>query len=214
MRQGETIAGDGDIVEGTALVDESAITGESAPVIRESGGDRCGVTGGTKLLSGNVKIRIAVNPGESFLDSMIKMVESAKRQKSPNEAAMDILLIALTVLFLVVVITLPAFARYMGISISIPVLVALLVCLMPTTIGGLLPAIGIAGMDRVLQHNVIAMSGRAIEAAGDVNIVLLDKTGTITLGNRMASEFIPADDIAMNELIQSSMYASLADENA
>lgn len=212
VRQGETIPGDGDIIEGTALVDESAITGESAPVIREAGGDRCGVTGGTKLLSGNIKIRIAVNQGESFLDSMIKMVESAKRQKSPNEAAMDILLIALTLLFLVVVITLPAFAGYMGISISIPVLVALLVCLMPTTIGGLLPAIGIAGMDRVLQHNVIAMSGRAIEAAGDVNVVLLDKTGTITLGNRMASEFIPADGIDMHELVEDSMYASLADE--
>lgn len=212
VNQGDTIPGDGDIIEGTALVDESAITGESAPVIRESGGDRCGVTGGTKLLSGRVKIRIAVNPGESFLDSMIKMVESAKRQKSPNEAAMDVLLISLTVLFLVIVITLPAFGRFMGIQISVPVLVALLVCLMPTTIGGLLPAIGIAGMDRVLQHNVIAMSGRAIEAAGDVNVVLLDKTGTITLGNRMASEFIPADGIDMHQLIEDSMYASLADE--
>ena len=212
VNQGDTIPGDGDIIEGTALVDESAITGESAPVIRESGGDRCGVTGGTKLLSGRIKIRIAVNPGESFLDSMIKMVESAKRQKSPNEAAMDVLLISLTVLFLVVVITLPAFGRFMGVQISVPVLVALLVCLMPTTIGGLLPAIGIAGMDRVLQHNVIAMSGRAIEAAGDVNVVLLDKTGTITLGNRMASEFIPADGIDMQKMIEDSMYASLADE--
>ena len=212
VHEGDTIPGDGDIIEGTALVDESAITGESAPVIRESGGDRCGVTGGTKLLSGNIKVRIAVNQGESFLDSMIKMVESAKRQKSPNESAMDILLIALTVLFLVVVVTLPSFAGYMGISISITVLVALLVCLMPTTIGGLLPAIGIAGMDRVLQHNVIAMSGRAIEAAGDVNIVLLDKTGTITLGNRMASEFIPAEDVDMNELVNDAMYSSLADE--
>jgi K+-transporting ATPase ATPase B chain len=212
VKQGEIIPGDGDIIEGTALVDESAITGESAPVIRESGGDRCGVTGGTKLLSGIIKIRIAVNEGESFLDSMIKMVESAKRQKSPNEIAMDILLVSLTVLFIVVVITLPAFAGYMNITISIPVLVALLVCLMPTTIGGLLPAIGIAGMDRVLQHNVIAMSGRAIEAAGDVNVVLLDKTGTITLGNRMASEFIPSDNIDRIDLMQASMYASLADE--
>ncbi len=212
VNQGETIPGDGDIIEGTALVDESAITGESAPVIRESGGDRCGVTGGTKLLSGIIKIRIAVNPGESFLDSMIKMVESAKRQKSPNEAAMDVLLISLTLLFLVVVITLPAFGRFMGVQISVPVLVALLVCLMPTTIGGLLPAIGIAGMDRVLQHNVIAMSGRAIEAAGDVNVVLLDKTGTITLGNRMASEFIPAEGIDIQKMIEDSMYASLADE--
>ncbi len=210
--QGETIPGDGDIIEGTALVDESAITGESAPVIRESGGDRCGVTGGTRLLSGGIKVRVAVNPGESFLDSMIKMVEGAKRQKSPNESAMDILLVSLTVLFLVVVITLPAFAGYMGISISIPVLVSLLVCLMPTTIGGLLPAIGIAGMNRVLQHNVIAMSGRAIESAGDVNVVLLDKTGTITLGNRMASEFIPAGGVEMNRLMEDSMYASLADE--
>ncbi len=212
VHEGDTIPGDGDIIEGTGLIDESAITGESAPVIRESGGDRCGVTGGTKLLSGTVKIRIAVNPGESFLDSMIRMVESAKRQKSPNETAMDILIISLTALFLVVVITLPAFAGYMGLSISITILVALLVCLMPTTIGGLLPAIGIAGMDRVLQHNVIAMSGRAIEAAGDVNIVLLDKTGTITLGNRMASEFIPAEGIDIKILIESSMYSSLADE--
>ena len=212
VHEGDTIPGDGDIIKGTGLIDESAITGESAPVIRESGGDRCGVTGGTKLLSGIIKVRIAVNPGESFLDSMIKMVEGARRQKSPNEAAMDILIISLTILFLVVVITLPAFAKYMGLSISITVLVSLLVCLMPTTIGGLLPAIGIAGMDRVLQHNVIAMSGRAIEAAGDVNIVLLDKTGTITLGNRMASEFIPADGVATNTLIEDAMYSSLADE--
>ncbi len=212
VHEGDTIPGDGDIIHGTGLIDESAITGESAPVIRESGGDRCGVTGGTKLLSGNIKIRIAVNQGESFLDSMIKMVEGAKRQKSPNEAAMDILITALTILFLVVVVTLPAFAKYMGFSISITVLVALLVCLMPTTIGGLLPAIGIAGMDRVLQHNVIAMSGRAIEAAGDVNIVLLDKTGTITLGNRMASEFIPADGVDIKTLIEDAMFSSLADE--
>ncbi len=212
VHEGETIPGDGDIIKGTGLIDESAITGESAPVIRESGGDRCGVTGGTKLLSGNITVRIAVNQGESFLDSMIKMVESAKRQKSPNESAMDILITALTILFLVVVVTLPAFAEYMGLSISVTVLVALLVCLMPTTIGGLLPAIGIAGMDRVLQHNVIAMSGRAIEAAGDVNIVLLDKTGTITLGNRMASEFIPADGVDMKLLVENAMYSSLADE--
>jgi K+-transporting ATPase ATPase B chain len=210
--QGETIPGDGDIIEGTALVDESAITGESAPVIRESGGDRCSVTGGTKVLSGSILVRIAVNQGESFLDSMIKMVESAKRQKSPNESAMDILLVSLTVLFVTVVATLPVFAGYMGIKIQVHVLVALLVCLMPTTIGGLLPAIGIAGMDRLLRHNVIAMSGRAIEAAGDVNIVLLDKTGTITLGNRMASEFIPADGIGQEELVRAAMYSSLADE--
>ncbi|PKL73295.1 MAG: K(+)-transporting ATPase subunit B [Methanobacteriales archaeon HGW-Methanobacteriales-2] len=212
VHEGDTIPGDGDIIQGTGLIDESAITGESAPVIRESGGDRCGVTGGTKLISGNIRIKIAVNQGESFLDSMIKMVEGAKRQKSPNEAAMDILIFALTILFLVVVVTLPAFAKYMGFSINITVLVALLVCLMPTTIGGLLPAIGIAGMDRVLKHNVIAMSGRAIEAAGDVNIVLLDKTGTITLGNRMASELIPAEDVDMKLLVQAAMYSSLADE--
>lgn len=212
VNEGDTIPGDGDIIHGTGLIDESAITGESAPVIRESGGDRCGVTGGTKLISGHIKIKIAVNQGESFLDSMIKMVEGARRQKSPNEAAMDILITALTILFLVVVCTLPAFAKYMGFSINITVLVALLVCLMPTTIGGLLPAIGIAGMDRVLQHNVIAMSGRAVEAAGDVNIVLLDKTGTITLGNRMASEFIPSEGVDTDLLLQTAMYSSLADE--
>ncbi len=169
VREGEIIPGDGDIIDGTALVDESAITGESAPVIRESGGDRCGVTGGTRLLSGKITVKITVNPGETFLDNMIKMVESAKRQKTPNETALEILLISLTILFIVVVATLPAFAGYMGITTTIPVLVSLLVCLMPTTIGGLLPAIGIAGMDRLLEHNVIAMSGRAIEAAGDVN---------------------------------------------
>ncbi len=212
VTEGETIPGDGDITGGTALIDESAITGESAPVIRESGGDRCGVTGGTKVLSGTITVRIAVNQGESFLDSMIKMVESAKRQKSPNESAMDILLVSLTVLFITVCATLPVFAGYMGITLKPYAIVALLVCLMPTTIGALLPAIGIAGMDRVLQHNVIAMSGRAIEAAGDVNVVLLDKTGTITLGNRMASEFIPAEGVGIDELIKSAMYASLADE--
>lgn len=212
VHEGDTIPGDGDIIQGTGLIDESAITGESAPVIRESGGDRCGVTGGTKLISGNIKVKIAVNQGESFLDSMIKMVEGATRQKSPNEAAMDILILALTILFTVVVVSLQAFAGYMGLSISVTILVALLVCLMPTTIGGLLPAIGIAGMDRVLQHNVIAMSGRAIEAAGDVNIVLLDKTGTITLGNRMASEFISAEGVEINLLIQAALYSSLADE--
>ncbi len=210
--EGEIVPGDGDIIEGTALVDESAITGESAPVIRESGGDRCGVTGGTRLLSGTVTVRITVNPGETFLDNMIRMVESAKRQKTPNEIALEILLVSLTVLFAVVVVTLPAFARYMNIEISIPVLVALLVCLMPTTIGGLLPAIGIAGMDRLLQHNVIAMSGKAVEAAGDVNTVLLDKTGTITLGNRMATAFIPAAGIEPEKLARAALYSSLADE--
>lgn len=212
VSQNEIIPGDGDIISGTALVDESAITGESAPVIREAGGDRCGVTGGTKLLSGSIVIRITANPGETFLDNMIKMVESAKRQKTPNEIALEILLIGLTVLFLVVVISLPAFGRYMNVSISVPILVSLLVCLMPTTIGGLLPAIGIAGMDRLLQKNVITMSGRAIEAAGDVNIVLLDKTGTITLGNRMATEFIPARGYDKTDFINVSLFSSLADE--
>ncbi len=212
VREGETIPGDGDVIEGTALVDESAITGESAPVIRESGGDRCGVTGGTKVLSGKIKIKITANHGETFLDNMIKMVESAERQKTPNETALEILLIGLTVLFIVVVLTLPAFMNYMNIKTTVPILVALLVCLMPTTIGGLLPAIGIAGMDRLLQHNVIAMSGRAVEASGDVNTILLDKTGTITLGNRMATEFVPADGVILNKLAEASLYASLADE--
>jgi K+-transporting ATPase ATPase B chain len=212
VKEGEIIPSDGDIIEGTALVDESAITGESAPVIRESGGDISGVTGGTRLLSGEVKIRITVDPGETFLDSMINMVESAKREKTPNEKALEILLVALTALFVVVVITLTAFSSFMGVAISIPILIALLVCLMPTTIGGLLPAIGIAGMDRLLQHNVIALSGRAVEAAGDVSAVLLDKTGTITLGSRKATEFIPANGIEKKDLIEASLLSSLADE--
>ncbi|HTX61417.1 MAG TPA: potassium-transporting ATPase subunit KdpB, partial [Methanobacterium sp.] len=212
IKEGEIIPSDGDIIEGTALVDESAITGESAPVVRESGGDKCGVTGGTKLLSGEIKVRITVDPGETFLDNMIGMVESAKRQKTPNERALEILLIGLTVVFLAVTITLPAFSTYMGISISIPILIALLVCLMPTTIGALLPAIGIAGMDRLLQQNVIALSGRAVEAAGDVSVVLLDKTGTITLGNRMATEFIPAENVKIKELMEAALLSSLADE--
>lgn len=208
----EIIPCDGEMVEGVALVDESAITGESAPVVREAGGDKSGVTGGTKVLSGGVKIRITANPGETFLDQMIKMVEGAKRQKTPNEKALEILLIGLTVLFLVVVTTLKFFAGYMSVTIAIPVLIALLVCLMPTTIGGLLPAIGIAGMDRLLSHNVIALSGRAVEAAGDVNVVLLDKTGTITLGNRLATEFIPANGVKEEELARAAMLSSLADE--
>lgn len=208
----EIIPCDGEMSEGVALVDESAITGESAPVVREAGGDKSGVTGGTKVLSGKVKIRITANPGETFLDQMIKMVEGAKRQKTPNEIALEILLIGLTVLFLVVVITLKFFAGYMSVAIAIPVLVALLVCLMPTTIGGLLPAIGIAGMDRLLSHNVIALSGRAVEASGDVNVVLLDKTGTITLGNRLATEFIPANGVKEEELAKAAMLSSLADE--
>lgn len=208
----EIIPCDGEMAEGVALVDESAITGESAPVVREAGGDKSGVTGGTKVLSGSVKIRITANPGETFLDQMIKMVEGAKRQKTPNEKALEILLIGLTVLFLVVVVTLKFYANYMAVAIAVPVLIALLVCLMPTTIGGLLPAIGIAGMDRLLSHNVIALSGRAVEASGDVNVVLLDKTGTITLGNRLATEFIPANGIKEEELAHAAMISSLADD--
>ena len=212
VEDGDPVPGDGEIVEGVALVDESAVTGESAPVIREAGGDRSAVTGGTKILSGRVKVLITANPGETFLDHMISMVESAKRQKTPNERALEILLVGLTVLFVVVVATLSPFAGYAGVAISVPVLVALLVCLIPTTIGGLLPAIGIAGMDRLLQHNVIALSGRAVEASGDVDEVLLDKTGTITLGNRMATDFILAEGVRKEELVEASLLASLADE--
>jgi potassium-transporting ATPase ATP-binding subunit len=208
----DPVPGDGEIVEGVALVDESAVTGESAPVIREAKGDRSGVTGGTRVLSGRITVRITANPGETFLDHMISMVESAKRQKTPNELALEILLVGLTVLFIVVVATLLPFAIYSTVSITIPVLVALLVCLIPTTIGGLLPAIGIAGMDRLIQHNVIAMSGRAVEASGDVNVVLLDKTGTITLGNRMATDFIVAAGVSNEELMEAALLASLADE--
>lgn len=210
--ENDTIPSDGEIIEGVALVDESAITGESAPVIRESGGDRSSVTGGTKILSGNVKILISAEQGETFLDHMINMIEGAKRKKTPNEIALEILLIALTVLFTVIIVTLDFCASYMDVQISIPVLISLLVCLIPTTIGGLLPAIGIAGMDRLMSKNVVALSGRAVEAAGDVNIVLLDKTGTITLGNRLATEFIAADGISSDELARASMLASLSDE--
>lgn len=209
---GETIPGDGEVIEGAATVDESAITGESAPVIRESGGDRSAVTGGTKVLSDQIKIRITANPGESFLDRMITLVEGAKRQKTPNEIALTILLSALTIIFLWVVITFRFFGIYSGTVFSIPVLVALLVCLIPTTIGGLLSAIGIAGIDRLVQHNVLAMSGRAVEAAGDVDVLLLDKTGTITLGNREAAEFIPAPEVTKEELADAAQLASLADE--
>lgn len=212
VEDGDPIPGDGEVIEGVALVDESAITGESAPVVREAGGDRSGVTGGTRVLSGKIKIRITANPGETFFDQMIAMVESAKRQKTPNEKALDVLLIGLTVTFIAVVITLKYFAGYMNVNVTIPILVALLVCLMPTTIGGLLPAIGIAGMDRLLQHNFIAMSGRAVEAAGDVDVVLMDKTGTITLGNRMATEFLPAEGTSEKGLVNSILLASLADE--
>ena len=188
---GEFIPGDGEIIEGVASVDESAITGESAPVIREAGGDRSAVTGGTRVLSDWIKVRITSNPGETFLDRMIALVEGAERQKTPNEIALNILLAGLTIIFLLAVVTLQPFAIYSSAPQTIFVLVSLLVCLIPTTIGGLLSAIGIAGMDRLIQHNVLAMSGRAVEAAGDVNTLLLDKTGTITLGNRQAAQFIP-----------------------
>lgn len=208
----EIIPSDGEIEEGVALVDESAITGESAPVVREAGGNLCGVTGGTRVLSGKIKVCITADPGETFLDKMIGMVESAKRQKTPNEKALEILLIGLTCLFVVVVVSLVAYAGYMGMVVQVPVLVALLVCLMPTTIGGLLPAIGIAGMERLLKHNVIALSGRAVEASGDVDVVLMDKTGTITLGNRMATEFIPAEGVNREELAEAAMLSSLVDE--
>jgi len=212
IEDGEPVPGDGEITEGVALVDESAVTGESAPVIREAKGDRSGVTGGTRVLSGSLRVAITANPGETFLDHMIAMVESAKRQKTPNEIALEILLVGLTVLFVVVVSTLFSFSQYGGVEVSLPVLIALLVCLIPTTIGGLLPAIGIAGMDRLIRHNVIALSGRAVEASGDVDIVLLDKTGTITLGNRMATDFIPGDGVMVEEVAEAALLASLADE--
>ncbi|MHB8138476.1 MAG: potassium-transporting ATPase subunit KdpB [Smithellaceae bacterium] len=212
LADGDTIPGDGEVAVGTALIDESAITGESAPVIRECGGDRSGVTGGTRVLSGKISVRITANPGESFLDQMISMVEGAKRQKTPNERALNLLLIALTVVFIVVVVTLKYFAAYMGVPVAAAMLIALLVCLMPTTIGGLLPAIGIAGMDRLLQYNFIATSGRAVEASGDVDVVLMDKTGTITLGNRMATEFIALTEGKEKELINAALLSSLADD--
>jgi K+-transporting ATPase ATPase B chain len=209
---GELIPGDGEVIDGVASVDESAVTGESAPVIRESGGDRSAVTGGTKVLSDFLVIRITANPGETFLDRMIGLVEGAKRQKTPNEIALIILLSGLTIVFLFAVVTLQPFAIYSGGPVAIPILVALLVCLIPTTIGGLLSAIGIAGMDRMIQHNVIAMSGRAVEAAGDVNTLLLDKTGTITLGNRQAVEFVPAPGVTAEHLADRAQLASLPDE--
>ena len=214
----EVIPGDGEVIEGIASVDESAITGESAPVIRESGGDRSAVTGGTKVLSDCIKIRITSNPGETFLDRMIALVEGAERQKTPNEIALNIVIAGLTLVFLLAVVTLQPFALYSvasagaGRAPSITVLVSLLVCLIPTTIGGLLSAIGIAGMDRVMQHNVLAMSGKAVEAAGDVNTLLLDKTGTITLGNRQAVAFIPVDGASEGELADAAQLSSLADE--
>lgn len=209
---GEFIPGDGEVVEGVASVDESAITGESAPVIRESGGDRSAVTGGTKVLSDWIKVRITSNPGETFIDRMIALVEGASRQKTPNEIALNILLAGLTIIFLLAVVTLQPFAIYSKAAQTIFVLISLLVCLIPTTIGGLLSAIGIAGMDRLIQQNVLAMSGRAVEAAGDVNTLLLDKTGTITLGNRQATEFIPLKGVEEHRLADAAQLSSLADE--
>jgi potassium-transporting ATPase ATP-binding subunit len=212
VEAGQMIPGDGEIVEGVASVDESAITGESAPVIREAGGDRSAVTGGTRVLSDWIVVKITSNPGETFLDRMIALVEGAVRQKTPNEIALNILLAVLTLVFLLVVVTLEPFANYAGTTIPIPVLIALLVCLIPTTIGALISAIGIAGMDRLVQQNVLAMSGRAVEAAGDVDTLLLDKTGTITLGNRQATEFRPAPGVSEATLADAAQLASLADE--
>jgi K+-transporting ATPase ATPase B chain len=218
VEAGETIPGDGDVIEGIASVDESAITGESAPVIRESGGDRSAVTGGTKVLSDWIKVKITSNPGETFLDRMIALVEGAQRQKTPNEIALNIVIAGLTLVFLLAVVTLQPFAAFSvkasgsGAAPSVTVLISLLVCLIPTTIGGLLSAIGIAGMDRVMQHNVLAMSGKAVEAAGDINTLLLDKTGTITLGNRQAVEFIPLAGVTEAEVADAAQLSSLADE--
>jgi K+-transporting ATPase ATPase B chain len=209
---GEVIPGDGDIVEGIATVDESAITGESAPVVRESGGDRSAVTGGTRVLSDQIVVRITAKPGETFLDRMIALVEGADRQKTPNEIALSILLAGLTIIFTLAVVTLQPFAIYSGAEQTIIVLVALLVCLIPTTIGGLLSAIGIAGMDRLVQRNVLAMSGRAVEAAGDVTTLLLDKTGTITFGSRQAAEFVPVHDVTVADVAEGALVSSLADE--
>lgn len=218
----DTIPSDGEVVEGIASVDESAITGESAPVIRESGGDRSAVTGGTRVISDRIVVRITVDPGSSFIDRMISLVEGAKRQKTPNEIALSIVLSGLTIIFVLAVVTLKLFADYSGAAtgqdlsqiVTVPVLVALLVCLIPTTIGGLLSAIGISGMDRLIQRNVIATSGRAVEAAGDIDVLLLDKTGTITLGNRMASEFIPVKGVSRERLAEAAQLSSIADETA
>ena len=218
VEAGDIIPVDGEVIEGAASVDESAVTGESAPVIRESGGDRSAVTGGTRVLSDWLVVQVTASPGEGFLDKMIHMVEGAKRQRTPNEIALSILLAAFTITFLIVCATLLPFSifsveiNHQGIPITITILVALLVCLIPTTIGGLLPAIGIAGMDRLIRRNVIALSGRAVEAAGDVDVLLLDKTGTITLGNRQAVEFIPINHINERELAEAAQLASLADE--
>ncbi|HLI08229.1 MAG TPA: potassium-transporting ATPase subunit KdpB [Ktedonobacteraceae bacterium] len=212
VEAGDQIPGDGDVIEGVASVDESAITGESAPVIRESGGDRSAVTGGTRVLSDWIIVRISANPGETFLDRMIALVEGARRQKTPNEIALNILIAALTIIFVLVVVSLEPFAIYSGQPVSVTTLIALLVCLIPTTIGGLLSAIGIAGMDRLVQRNVLAMSGRAVEAAGDVDVLLLDKTGTITLGNRQATRFVPLTGIDERDVARAAMLSSLSDE--
>ncbi|WP_422665386.1 potassium-transporting ATPase subunit KdpB, partial [Actinacidiphila cocklensis] len=212
VEAGQIIPGDGDVVEGVASVDESAITGESAPVIRESGGDRSAVTGGTRVLSDRIVVKITSKPGETFIDRMIALVEGASRQKTPNEIALNILLASLTIVFLLAVVTLQPFAVFAGAEQSIVVLVALVVALIPTTIGALLSAIGIAGMDRLVQRNVLAMSGRAVEAAGDVNTLLLDKTGTITLGNRQAAEFLPVGKVTLDELADAAQLSSLSDE--
>src|SRR5512143_518703 len=209
---GDTSPADGEVTEGIASVDESAITGESAPVIRESGGDRSAVTGGTRVISDRIVIRVTQEKGQAFLDRMIAMVEGARRQKTPNEIALTILLAALTFIFLLVCVTLKPFGLYSGAVFTVPVLVALLVCLIPTTIGGLLSAIGISGIDRLIRRHVMATSGRAVEAAGDVDVLLLDKTGTITLGNRMATDFIPAPGISPERLADAAQLASLADE--
>ncbi|HEX8806073.1 MAG TPA: potassium-transporting ATPase subunit KdpB, partial [Candidatus Aquilonibacter sp.] len=208
---GDLIPGDGDVIKGAAMVDESAITGESAPVVREAGGDRSAVTGGTRVISDQIDVQITANPGETFLDRMIGLVEGASRQKTPNEIALSILLAGLTLIFLIAVATLSPFSLYAGQHQSVTVLIALLVCLIPTTIGGLLSAIGIAGMDRVMQRNVLAMSGRAVEAAGDVDTLLLDKTGTITLGNRQATEVIPADGVPATDAMRAAYLTSLPD---
>jgi len=212
VSQGEMIPGDGEVIEGLASVDESAITGESAPVIKEAGGDFSSVTGGTRVVSDKIKVRMTSDPGESFIDRMIALVEGAKRQKTPNEIALNTLLTSLTIIFLIVVVTLAPIAKYLGIHLEIPVLIALLVCLIPTTIGGLLSAIGIAGMDRVTQFNVLAMSGKAVEAAGDINTMILDKTGTITFGNRMASELVPVGGSNLQTLSGWAAISSLKDE--
>lgn len=212
VEAGQLIPADGEVIEGIASVDESAVTGESAPVIRESGGDRSAVTGGTRVLSDRIVVRVSVDPGESFLDRMIGLVEGARRQKTPNEIALHVLLSGMTIIFLIACVTLVPFGVYSGLSLGVTVVVALLVCLIPTTIGGLLSAIGIAGMDRLIRHNIVPMSGRAVEAAGDVDTILLDKTGTITLGNRMACDFLPAPGVSAEALAEAAQLASLADE--